>query len=131
MKTKPGFTVRMTIERPAQDVYNFVADPKNLAHWASGLNAAVKVRFVERNKYGVLDHYVSVGSGPEGPGVWVRCVSLMPTRFLRRTFQTLVRTPHPRRVAPVDSAPWRAGSRTRTSLRCASGRASTTSCRRT
>jgi hypothetical protein len=23
------------------------------------------VRFVERNKYGVLDHYVSVDSGPE------------------------------------------------------------------
>ena len=55
----------MTIERPPQDVYNFVADPRNLAQWASGLSAAVKVRFVERNKYGVLDHYVSVGSGPE------------------------------------------------------------------
>ena len=65
MKTKPGFTVRMTIERAPLDVYNFIADPKNLPKWASGLNAAVKVRFVERNKYGVLDHYVSVDSGPE------------------------------------------------------------------
>jgi hypothetical protein len=55
----------MTIERNALDVYNFVCDPKNLPQWASGLSAAVKVRFVERNKFGVLDHFVSVGSGPE------------------------------------------------------------------
>jgi hypothetical protein len=55
----------MTIERDALDVYNFISDPKNLPKWASGLSAAVKVRFVERNKYGVLDHYVSVGSGEE------------------------------------------------------------------
>ena len=55
----------MTIERDALDVYNFVSDPKNLPKWASGLSAAVKVRFVDRNKYGVLDHYVSSGSGPE------------------------------------------------------------------
>jgi hypothetical protein len=55
----------MTIERSAPDVYDFVSDPKNLPQWASGLNAAVKVRFVERNKLGVLDHYVSVDSGPE------------------------------------------------------------------
>ena len=55
----------MTIERPVLDVYNFIVEPRNLPKWASGLNAAVKVRFVERNKYGVLDHYVSVGSGPE------------------------------------------------------------------
>ena len=30
LKTKPGFTVRMTIERDALDVYNFVCDPRNL-----------------------------------------------------------------------------------------------------
>ena len=55
----------MTIERNALDVYNFVSDPKNLPRWASGLGAAVKVRFVERNKFGVLDHYVTVNNGPE------------------------------------------------------------------
>jgi hypothetical protein len=57
--------VRITIERSPLDVYDFVREPKNLSKWASGLSAAVKVRFVERNNYGVLDHYVSVGSGPE------------------------------------------------------------------
>ncbi|MCD6042219.1 MAG: polyketide cyclase [Burkholderiales bacterium] len=55
----------MTIERPPGEVYDFVCDPKNLKAWASGLDAAVKVRFVERNKYGVLDHYVSVASAEE------------------------------------------------------------------
>ena len=55
----------MTIERSPLDVYNYVYDPKNLSKWASGLGAAVKVRFVERNNLGVLDHFVSVGSGPE------------------------------------------------------------------
>ena len=55
----------MTIERDPLEVYNFVSDPKNLPRWASGLAAAVNVRFVERNKYGVLDHYVSTGPGPE------------------------------------------------------------------
>ena len=55
----------MTIDRPTLDVYNFVSDPKNLPKWASGLDGAVKVRFAERNKFGVLDHFVTVGSGPE------------------------------------------------------------------
>ena len=55
----------MTIERDALDVYNFVCDPKNLPKWASGLDAAAKVRFVERNKFGVLDHWVSSGARPE------------------------------------------------------------------
>jgi hypothetical protein len=55
----------MTIERAPLDVYNYVCDPNNLTKWASGLTGAVKVRFVERNKFGVLDHFVSVGSGPE------------------------------------------------------------------
>jgi hypothetical protein len=55
----------MTIERPPGEVYAFVFDPKNLPRWASGLSAAVKVRFVERNAFGVLDHYVKVDGGTE------------------------------------------------------------------
>jgi hypothetical protein len=55
----------MTIERPPGEVYAFVCEPKNLAAWASGLSAAVKVRFVERNAFGVLDHYVKADAGPE------------------------------------------------------------------
>ena len=55
----------MTIERPPGEVYAFVSDPKNLQAWASGLAAAVKVRFVEPNKFGVLDHFVKIASGDE------------------------------------------------------------------
>jgi hypothetical protein len=55
----------MTIERPPAEVYAFVCDPNNLPKWASGLGAAAKVRFVERNAYGVLDHFVKTSSGPE------------------------------------------------------------------
>ncbi len=65
MKLKPGFTVRMTIERSPAHVYVFVSNPKNLKAWASGLDAAAKVRFVARNLLGVLDHYVNV-AGREG-----------------------------------------------------------------
>lgn len=64
-KTRPGFTVRMTIERPWVDVYRYVANAKNLPAWASGLAKNAKVRFVEANRYGVLDHYVSIEGGPE------------------------------------------------------------------
>ena len=63
--TRPGFTVRMTIEREPVEVYAFVANPKNLQAWASGLAKGAKVRFVEPNRYGVLDHYVSVEGKPE------------------------------------------------------------------
>ena len=48
-----------------REVYAFVSDPKNLPTWASGLSAAVKVRFAEHNAFGVLDHFVRVDSGPE------------------------------------------------------------------
>ena len=37
--------------------------PRNLRKWASGLGDARKVRFAERNKFGVLDHYVSAARG--------------------------------------------------------------------
>jgi hypothetical protein len=55
----------MTIERPPAEVYAFVSNPANLPKWASGLSAAVKVRFVERNSFGVLDHYVQADGAPE------------------------------------------------------------------
>ena len=67
------------IERPADDVYDFAADPTNLPTWAAGLGSAVTqvdgrwvaqspmgrvtVRFVPRNDYGVLDHDVTLPTG--------------------------------------------------------------------
>jgi hypothetical protein len=71
--------VSISIERSPTDVYAFVADPATLPQWARGLSAGieragddwiadspmgkVKVRFVERNAFGVLDHEVLLPSG--------------------------------------------------------------------
>ncbi|MBI4524946.1 MAG: SRPBCC family protein [Deltaproteobacteria bacterium] len=74
-------TISVSIERTPKDVYEFVSNPANLPKWASGLGTSienvngewiaraprgpVKCRFVERNDFGVLDHYVSPTPGVE------------------------------------------------------------------
>lgn len=79
--TRESRTIGVRIERPAAEVYDFVADVENLPRWASGLGKSfrregdvlvaetdggtVRIRFVERNSFGVLDHYVTVPSGGE------------------------------------------------------------------
>ena len=67
------------IARPADEVYHYTADPANLPQWAPGLGSSVAkidgqwfvetsqgrvgFAFVQRNEYGVLDHYVTLPSG--------------------------------------------------------------------
>jgi hypothetical protein len=67
------------IDRRASEVYDFVVDPAHLPRWAPGLGGSVEnvegrwfvdtpggragFAFVERNSYGVLDHYVTMPSG--------------------------------------------------------------------
>lgn len=67
------------IERPADVVYEYAANPANLPHWASGLGTAVQhvdgqwfvttgmgrvgLAFAPRNDFGVLDHDVTLPSG--------------------------------------------------------------------
>jgi hypothetical protein len=79
------------IERPAGEAYDFLSVPENFAKWASGLGGAlrkvgaewiaetpdgpVRVRFSERNRFGVLDHAVTL---PQGRSVYV------PLRVLAR-----------------------------------------------
>ena len=70
----------VVIRRPPDEVYAFAADPANLARWAGGLASAevhregdvlvaespmgpVRIVFVERNAYGVLDHDVTTPDG--------------------------------------------------------------------
>lgn len=71
----------ISINRNANDVYDFVSVPENLRLWASGLGKSlhkvgdewitktqqgpVRIRFSELNGYGILDHWVSTGPGPE------------------------------------------------------------------
>lgn len=67
------------IDRESQSVYDFISNPANLLLWASGIGDSiaqvngewvgetkqghVTIRFVERNSFGVLDHYVTAASG--------------------------------------------------------------------
>ena len=68
-----------TIDRPADEVYDYASDPANLPEWAPGLGSAVEqvggqwfvetsmgrvgFAFVERNQFGVLDHDVVLPTG--------------------------------------------------------------------
>jgi len=74
-------TLSVSIERHPNKVYEFVSDPENIPKWAKGLGKSVrkqgtywivgtpqgpmKFRFAEKNKFGVLDHYVTTPSGME------------------------------------------------------------------
>lgn len=71
--------ISVSIERRAAEVYEFASNPENLPQWAGGLSGSikkvddewiaeapmgtVKVNFVEKNKFGILDHDVTLSSG--------------------------------------------------------------------
>jgi hypothetical protein len=70
--------ISLSIKRSAAQVYEFASNPENLPKWAAGLAGSikkvneewiadapmgtVKVKFAERNKFGVLDHEVTLPS---------------------------------------------------------------------
>lgn len=74
-------TVTVSIDRAPTDVYDFVSNPENFAQWVTSFVRSVRrsgadwvletrdgplgLRFVERNPFGVLDHYVAVAPGVE------------------------------------------------------------------
>jgi hypothetical protein len=74
-------TLSVSIKRKPDEVYEFILNPENLPKWAPAFSQSVrkseaewivetpegpmKIRFVERNKLGVLDHYVSLTTGQE------------------------------------------------------------------
>jgi hypothetical protein len=71
--------ISVSINRPGAQVYEFASNPENLPKWAAGLSGSikkidddwiaeapmgkVKVKFSEKNKFGVLDHDVTLPSG--------------------------------------------------------------------
>jgi hypothetical protein len=77
MSTSLHLTVH--IDRSAEEVYRFAADPARLPQWAAGLSGSieerdgrwfadspmgeVEVRFAAENAYGVLDHDVTLPDG--------------------------------------------------------------------
>jgi hypothetical protein len=80
MKTKIAVRlISVSINRPASEVYEFVSNPENLPQWATGLGGSInevkgewtadtpmgkaKIRFVEKNQFGIPDHDVILESG--------------------------------------------------------------------
>jgi polyketide cyclase/dehydrase/lipid transport protein len=72
--------ISVYIARRPAEVYEFACDPRNLPRWAAGLARSevrrdgdewiadapfgkVRVRFVQRNSFGVMDHDVKLESG--------------------------------------------------------------------
>jgi len=73
--------ISVSIDRPADRVYAFVSSPGNLPQWAAGLSGSIKnvngewiaespmgkikIEFAEKNRFGILDHTVTLPSGEE------------------------------------------------------------------
>jgi hypothetical protein len=71
--------ISVSINCPTDQVYEFASNPENLPRWAAGLGGSiknvngdwiaespmgrVKVKFAEKNKFGILDHDVTLPSG--------------------------------------------------------------------
>ena len=69
----------VSIDRPAAEAYEFLAVPENFPKWASGLGTSLKqagmdylvdtpeglakVQFSDRNRFGILDHRVTLPGG--------------------------------------------------------------------
>jgi hypothetical protein len=82
MNSQSGFKSRhvsISIGHSPDSVYDFVSNPQNLPSWAGGLSGSikningewiaespmgkVKIKFADKNKFGVLDHDVTLPSG--------------------------------------------------------------------
>ena len=71
--------ISVSINCPVDQVYEFASNPENLPKWAAGLSGSinnvdgdwiaespmgrVKVKFADKNKFGILDHEVTLPSG--------------------------------------------------------------------
>jgi hypothetical protein len=75
-------TLSITVDKPWKAVYETLWRPESFPKWASGLSqsalekvgeawtargpaGAIRIRFTEHNSFGVMDHYVDTGTGPE------------------------------------------------------------------
>jgi len=79
LMTFKSLHISVSINRPADQVYEFASNPENLPQWAAGLSGSIKnvngdwvaespmgrisIKFAERNKFGILDHDVTLPSG--------------------------------------------------------------------
>ena len=75
MQPSEARIIHVTIHRDWREVYDFACQPQNMGQWAAGLAAGlrkvgaewigdggplgfIRVRFVEKNPFGVIDHEV-------------------------------------------------------------------------
>jgi hypothetical protein len=80
--THEAKAVTVSINRPPDEVYRYLANPENFPHWAPNFCRAIRkvrasewiadttmgtltVRFVPANEFLVADHYVTLNSGEE------------------------------------------------------------------
>jgi len=79
MTVMPAEIIHISIDRDWQRVYDFASRPENMPLWASGLASGLKkdgddwlaagplgtvrVSFVPKNEFGVIDHTVTIESG--------------------------------------------------------------------
>lgn len=79
MTVMPSRIIHLSIARPWKEVYAFASDPERMPLWAAGLATGlvqvgeewiasgplgdVKVKFAERNAFGVIDHSVTLPNG--------------------------------------------------------------------
>lgn len=80
MSVQTARHIGVSIDRPIEEVYGFLAEPRNFPKWAEGLGhgfehvegmtfmaqtpmGRMRVMFSEPNRYGVLDHAVIPESG--------------------------------------------------------------------
>jgi len=71
--------ISVSIDCPADKVYEFASNPENLPKWAAGLSSTItkagedwvvdsplgriRVMFTEKNPFGIMDHQVTLPSG--------------------------------------------------------------------
>lgn len=97
----------ISINRNADEVYTFISNPENLPKWAAGLCTSIqrtetenvwqinggeaRVRFVEKNKFRVADHYVRAKPGEKEVYIPIRVLEHDATS---EVVFTLFRLPH-------------------------------------
>lgn len=76
--TYPAKIISISIDRPADEVYQFTSNPENFPRWVAFVKSVtrqgeiwvgktdagdIKIRFAPRNNFGVLDHQVTLATG--------------------------------------------------------------------
>lgn len=112
-------TISVSIDRPWLDLYEAIWRPECFPTWASGLSKSslekdgeswkaegpegeIRIRFTERNSFGVMDHYVDVGRGPE---IYVP-LRIIPNSDGAEVLLTLFRQPEMAEAKFLADAEW-------------------------